>query len=145
MNNKDIYICGRPKLIKHKKQVMITIDAEDLEDLRVYCDVDNFSEWVREKMTIELNDNKVNVWEKASMALYVEFIAPLKYSYNDYVKIGVAKVSVESIVRHAYQPAIFIKKELKNETREWFKEMEEGNFKNALYEGMLMIDARYGI
>lgn len=145
MNNKDIYTSGRPRLIKHKKQVMITIDGQDLEDLKTYCNVDNFSEWVREKMLYELNENKINIWEKASMALYVEFIAPLKISYNDYVKIGVAKVSVESIVRHAYQPAIFIKKELKNETREWFKEMEECPFKNALYEGMLIIDARYGI
>lgn len=145
MNNKDIYICGRPKLIKHKKQVMITIDAEDLEDLRVYCDVDNFSEWVREKMTIELNDNKVNVWEKASQALYIEHIAPLKIAYNDYISIGNAKVSVESIMRHAYQPAIFIKKDLKTETRSWFNEMEEGNFKNALYAGMEIIDKRFNL
>lgn len=145
MDNKDIYTCGRPRLIKHKKQVMITVDAEDLEDLKNYCNVDNFSEWVRKKIDIELNDNRVNVWEKASMSLYVEFLAPLKINFNDYYKIGTCNASVESIVRHAYQPAIFIKEELKKETREWFNEIEDKDFQKILFEGIKIIDARYGL
>lgn len=148
MVNKDIYTNqtgpGRPRIMNAKRRVAITIDAEELDHLKE-LGIENFSEWIREKMQEEINTYKNNKWEKAAKALYIEFLAPAGYAFNDYILLGENRASVESLCLHAYQPAIFHKRELKKECREWFKDIRDQKFLLVLNSGMEIIDGRYNI